>query len=34
LKIYSPHVLSLTLVDLPGLTKVSNAGFCLRCMRS
>jgi dynamin 1-like protein len=23
LKIYSPHVLSLTLVDLPGLTKVS-----------
>ena len=22
LKIYSPHVLSLTLVDLPGLTKV------------
>ena len=24
LKIYSPHVLSLTLVDLPGLTKVSN----------
>ena len=25
LKIYSPHVLSLTLVDLPGLTKVSTA---------
>jgi len=24
LKIYSPHVLSLTLVDLPGLTKVST----------
>ena len=24
LKIYSPHVLSLTLVDLPGLTKVSQ----------
>jgi GTPase SAR1 family protein len=24
LKIYSPHVLSLTLVDLPGLTKVSK----------
>lgn len=24
LKIYSPHVLSLTLVDLPGLTKVHN----------
>lgn len=23
LKIYSPHVLNLTLVDLPGLTKVS-----------
>ena len=23
LKIYSPHVLSLTLVDLPGLTKVN-----------
>ncbi len=28
LKIYSPHVLNLTLVDLPGLTKV---GSCLRC---
>jgi dynamin 1-like protein len=26
LKIYSPHVLSLTLVDLPGLTKVRNYG--------
>jgi len=25
LKIYSPHVLSLTLVDLPGLTKVCHA---------
>ena len=25
LKIYSPHVLNLTLVDLPGLTKVSAA---------
>lgn len=25
LKIYSPHVLSLTLVDLPGLTKVCAA---------
>jgi dynamin 1-like protein len=24
LKVYSPHVLSLTLVDLPGLTKVSD----------
>jgi dynamin 1-like protein len=24
LKIYSPHVLSLTLVDLPGLTKVGD----------
>jgi dynamin 1-like protein len=24
LKIYSPHVLSLTLVDLPGLTKVCS----------
>jgi dynamin 1-like protein len=24
LKVYSPHVLSLTLVDLPGLTKVGN----------
>jgi dynamin 1-like protein len=24
LKIYSPHVLSLTLVDLPGLTKVQH----------
>jgi dynamin 1-like protein len=24
LKIYSPHVLSLTLVDLPGLTKVCD----------
>jgi dynamin 1-like protein len=24
LKVYSPHVLSLTLVDLPGLTKVRN----------
>jgi len=24
LKIYSPHVLSLTLVDLPGLTKVRD----------
>lgn len=24
LKVYSPHVLSLTLVDLPGLTKVSH----------
>lgn len=24
LKIYSPHVLNLTLVDLPGLTKVSS----------
>jgi Dynamin family len=28
LKIYSPHVLSLTLVDLPGLTKVRSAGPC------
>ena len=27
LKIYSPHVLSLTLVDLPGLTKVRHANF-------
>ena len=26
LKIYSPHVLSLTLVDLPGLTKVCTLG--------
>jgi len=26
LKIYSPHVLSLTLVDLPGLTKVCSTG--------
>ena len=26
LKIYSPHVLSLTLVDLPGLTKVFGSG--------
>lgn len=26
LKIYSPHVLSLTLVDLPGLTKVCSPG--------
>lgn len=26
LKIYSPHVLSLTLVDLPGLTKVRLSG--------
>ena len=24
LKVYSPHVLNLTLVDLPGLTKVSS----------
>ena len=27
LKIYSPHVLSLTLVDLPGLTKVGCINF-------
>lgn len=27
LKIYSPHVLNLTLVDLPGLTKVRQTGF-------
>jgi dynamin 1-like protein len=27
LKIYSPHVLSLTLVDLPGLTKVRGDTF-------
>jgi dynamin 1-like protein len=27
LKIYSPHVLSLTLVDLPGLTKVKDVSF-------
>lgn len=27
LKIYSPHVLSLTLVDLPGLTKVCGVGL-------
>lgn len=26
LKIYSPHVLNLTLVDLPGLTKVGSLG--------
>ena len=35
LKIFSPHVLSLTLVDLPGLTKVcfgkrSNRGTCAK----
>jgi dynamin 1-like protein len=31
LKIYSPHVLSLTLVDLPGLTKVKRFdSFCSR----
>ena len=30
LKIYSPHVLSLTLVDLPGLTKVGCINFFLR----
>lgn len=31
LKIYSPHVLSLTLVDLPGLTKVLlSDGSCRR----
>jgi dynamin 1-like protein len=30
LKIYSPHVLNLTLVDLPGLTKVS---VCLEYKR-
>lgn len=28
LKIYSPHVLSLTLVDLPGLTKVRIVNKC------
>ncbi len=28
LKIYSPHVLSLTLVDLPGLTKVMQRTSC------
>jgi dynamin 1-like protein len=27
LKIYSPHVLSLTLVDLPGLTKVESTNL-------
>lgn len=27
LKIYSPHVLSLTLVDLPGLTKVGEVAY-------
>ena len=34
LKIYSPHVLNLTLVDLPGITKVPTGkprGQCLRC---
>jgi dynamin 1-like protein len=30
LKIYSPHVLSLTLVDLPGLTKVGAAELFAR----
>lgn len=32
LKIYSPHVLSLTLVDLPGLTKVSNSRQALQTL--
>jgi len=32
LKIYSPHVLSLTLVDLPGLTKVSKSKW-MKCPR-
>jgi len=30
LKIYSPHVLSLTLVDLPGLTKVRNSKYAVK----
>ena len=29
LKVYSPHVLSLTLVDLPGLTKVQGSFYIL-----
>jgi dynamin 1-like protein len=31
LKIYSPHVLNLTLVDLPGLTKVRLSWFWIDC---
>lgn len=31
LKIYSPHVLNLTLVDLPGLTKVSSQVMSRLC---
>ena len=31
LKIYSPHVLNLTLVDLPGLTKVRALNFVVAC---
>ena len=28
LRIYSPKVVNLTLVDLPGITKVHGAKFC------
>ncbi len=31
LRIYSPDVLDLTLVDLPGLTKVGKIGFKRKC---
>jgi hypothetical protein len=31
--VYSPHVLSLTLVDLPGLTKVCNGFYSLETWR-
>ena len=29
LKIFSPHVLNLTLVDLPGITKVPTGTYCI-----
>lgn len=32
LKVYSPHVLSLTLVDLPGLTKVNRTSMFARIL--
>lgn len=29
LKVYSPYVLNLTLVDLPGMTKVKHGNFSI-----